>query len=63
MEDRIAKLEVIQELHTEDIKELKATTYTLVDTLKAIKNWVIGGVAFAILEEIGILAFLKALIF
>jgi len=63
MEDRVAKLEVVQEQHSEDIKQLKTTTTTLVDNLKAIKNWVIGGVAFAILQELGVVGFLKAILF
>ena len=63
MEDRIMKLEFIQEQHSEDIEQLKNTTTTLVDNLKAIKNWVIGGVAFAILQELGLVEFLKMVLF
>lgn len=63
MEDRVARLEVIQKQHTEDIKQLKTTTTTLVDNLKAIKNWVIGGVGFAILQELGIVEFVKTILF
>ncbi len=61
MEDRLIKVEVIQEQHTEDIKQLKKTTVTLVDNLKAIKNWVIGGVAIAVMQELGLIAFFKAI--
>ena len=63
MEDRVAKLEVIQEIHTEDIKELKTATYTLVDILKAIKNWLIGGVTLAVLQEVGLVEVLKKILF
>ena len=69
MNDRIVKLEMTQKFHDKEIKELKISNKTLkesfdtlTDNLTAIKNWVIGGVAFAVLEQIGRLSVLNKII-
>lgn len=69
MEDRIVRLEETQKHHAKEIKELKESNKTLkmsFDTLTAnltaIKNWLIGGVAFAVIDQIGLLGLLKKLL-
>ncbi len=70
MEERLIKLEVTQEHHANEIQELKESNKTLTESfgqltknLTAIKNWVIGGVAFAVIQQIGLLEFLKKILF
>ena len=69
MDDRIIRLEETQKHHAKEIKELKESNKTMQESfdklttnLTAIKNWVIGGVAFAIIDQIGLLSLLKSLI-
>jgi len=70
MEERIIKLEVTQEHHALEIKELKESNKTLTESfssfsknIAAIKNWIIGGVTLAIIQQIGLIEFLKKIIF
>ncbi|WP_324171984.1 hypothetical protein [Sulfurimonas sp.] len=67
MENRIIRLEETQKHHAREIKELKNSNKTmqvsfdkLVTNLSAIKNWVIGGVAFAIIDQIGLFSLVKS---
>lgn len=69
MENRIVRLEETQKHHEEEIKELKKSNTTLqesfdklITNLSAIKNWVIGGVAFAVIDQVGLLSLLKDLV-
>ena len=70
MEDRIIRLEETQKHHAEEIQELKESNKTLTESfskltenLTAIKNWVIGGVAFAVIQQIGLIEVLKKILF
>lgn len=70
MEDRIIRLEETQKHHADEIKELKASNIklvesfnTLITSLTAIKNWVIGGVAFAVIQQIGLIEVIKKVLF
>ncbi len=70
MEDRIIRLEETQKHHAEEIKELRDSNKTLTESfseltknLTAIKNWVIGGVAFAVIQQIGLVEVLKKILF
>jgi len=69
MDNRIVKLEETQKHHTREIQELKESNKTMKESfdklttnLTAIKNWVIGGVAFAVIDQIGLLSLLKSLL-
>jgi hypothetical protein len=69
MENRIVKIEETQKYHAQEIKELKDSNKALKESfdlltanLTAIKNWVIGGVAFAVIDQIGLLSLLKSLL-
>lgn len=69
-ESRIVRLEVTQDHHAREINELKDSNKALKGAfdslsrnLSAIKNWVIGGVVFAILQQIGLLELMKKILF
>jgi len=69
-ESRIVKLEVTQDHHAREIRELKDSNKALKRSfdilsrnLAAIKNWVIGGVVFAIAQQIGLVEVLKKILF
>ena len=65
-EERILQIEIQVSHHADQIremrmlhKELKTEFYALEETLKSIKNWIIGAIAFAVIEQMGLLEFLK----
>lgn len=68
--ERLLRLEIKTDRHSEEIVDIKKFNGSLKeefdrldDVLKSIKNWVVGGIAFAAMEQMGLFGFLKKLFF
>ena len=65
-EERLLRVEMRVDYHARQIEEmrtlhseLKKEFYALEETLRSIKNWLIGAIAFAAIEQMGLFEFLK----
>ncbi len=70
LEDRVLRLEWRTDLHESEIKEMKKMQHTISNEmeefkriLSTIRNLLMGAIAFAIIEQIGVLSFLKKIFF
>lgn len=68
MEDRLIRLEERQKFHDKEIAELKESTKMLSDkldgmlrTLSMIRNILVGAIAFAVAEQMGVLKAIMAI--
>jgi hypothetical protein len=69
-DERLLVVEMQSKQNQKELEKLKHLHYSLhndfkalASTLTTIKNWLIGAVAFAIVQQIGVIEFMKKVIF